>query len=413
MSVIPGISKAQLEREAHREWYASLYNRLGNGVTFEGPNLQNEHTPYDLCYDIIKKLETTSDGIQGNILVLFNLEFVEVLVYEYGIESERITFVTDCSRKAKSAELDRYKGLNVFFTEDVLNWEPNMKFDHVIMNPPYQGAKEKKHDGKGKCGKSIWEDFVKKAISIAVENGFVCAIHPPRWRKPNSKIGKEMRKKQFCHIDIHGIDDGAKAFGCKTDYDWYVLQNKEVDDLTTITDQYGVQEKFNVSTKKMPFIPSASIKEVINLVAKDGEEKVEVLYSRSAYGTDKPHMSKEKTDEFKYPCVYGVKIKGTSTLWYSSKKAEFFGLPKVIWGNGHSGVYVDGKGEYGLTQFAYAIVDEPEVLPLIKKAIQSDRFLDSIMGYVRGLGHAYDRHIISCLRKDFWKEFVDKDGNEI
>ena len=148
MSVIPGISKAQLEREAHREWYASLYNRLGNGVTFEGPNLQNEHTPYDLCYDIIKKLETTSDGIQGNILVLFNLEFVEVLVYDYGIESERITFVTDCSRKAKSAELDRYKGLNVFFTEDVLNWEPNMKFDHVVETTlPSVASSSRNHSG--------------------------------------------------------------------------------------------------------------------------------------------------------------------------------------------------------------------------------------------------------------------------
>jgi len=36
---------------------------------------------------------------------------------------------------------------------------------------------------------------------------------------------------------------------------------------------------------------------------------------------------------------------------------------KVIWANGAGGPILDLKGEYGMTEFAYAIVDDPEVLP--------------------------------------------------
>ena len=117
-------------------------------------------------------------------------------------------------------------------------------------------------------------------------------------------------------------------------------------------------------------------------------------------------MSKEKHGKFKYPCVYTVKISNKPTFWYSSKKEQFFGLPKIIWGNGHSGITIDEKGEFGLTEFGYGIVDQVKNLPKIRKALQSEKFLTNYMNYEKGCGHAYDKNIIKNFRKDFWKEFI-------
>ena len=143
------------------------------------------------------------------------------------------------------------------------------------------------------------------------------------------------------------------------------------------------------------------------LIAKDGEEKVNILHSYSAYEIRKPYMSKEQTDEFKHPCAYTIGAKNPN-FWYSNTNEKgYFSIPKVIWGNGLSDVIIDIDGRYGLTQFVYAIADEPQNLPLIQKALKSKRFIKDIMGYEKGVGHIYNRKIIATFRKDFWKEFLN------
>ena len=142
-----------------------------------------------------------------------------------------------------------------------------------------------------------------------------------------------------------------------------------------------------------------------------GDERVEILHSESAYEARKPHMSKEQTDEFIHPCVYLTYKDGSIKFMYSNTNERgHFGVPKVIWSNGGaSKPIVDVNGEYGLTQFAHAIVDEPQNLPLIQKAMLSDKFL-TLMSFsdgVTGVGHRYNRKAISTFRKDFWKEFLN------
>lgn len=377
-------------------------------------NLQNIHTPYSLCDEMIGKLERNTSLFDKDFLV-FNIEFCEVLLYNYGISRERIWFITDCVEKAAIMNHPRFSGVHVEvinFLEGVENMKSiagGRKFSVIFQNPPYQAPKEKEHEGRGKCGTSLWEDFVEKSFELCKEDGFIVAIHPPRWRKPNSKIGQKIKNKKVLYLELHNRQDGIKTFGCQTDYDWYIMQNRKNDGETVIVDQEGATVKQNISS--MPFIPNAHIKEVMGLIAKDGEEKVELLYNcfyhhqtRTKDGT----MKKEKEGEFKYPCVYSVKINDEPTLWYSSIREQFFNVPKVIWGSGHIGVIIDPDGQFGLTEFACGIADTPENLPKIREALQSEKFLGIVMNYKKGSysGHAYEKDIIKYLRKDFWKSFV-------
>lgn len=138
---------------------------------------------------------------------------------------------------------------------------------------------------------------------------------------------------------------------------------------------------------------------------RDWVGKTKVLNSRSAYGCDKSHTEKTKTGPFIYPVVYSVKADGELNLYWSSRNDNgHFGIPKIIWGWG-AGIFIDRKGEYGMTQFASAIVDEPENLENIARAMKTEKFLE-IMKAVSTMAGVYNYKIIRELRHDFWKEFL-------
>ena len=60
-----------------------------------------------------------------------------------------------------------------------------------------------------------------------------------------------------------------------------------------------------------------------------------------------------------------------------------------------------------MSEFSASIFDYPENLDNIKKAIQSDKFIKEVMLFKNGLGNKYNNKVISMLKKDFWKEFID------
>lgn len=286
----------------------------------------------------------------------------------------------------------------------------NMKhFDITVGNPPYQAQKDKEHEGRGKCGTSLWDKFVKKSLDFTKDNGYICLVHPSRWRTPKNKLGIEMRTKQIKYLEIHGVEDGLKTFGCQSRYDWYVMQNCCVAAPTTIVDQEGTTINLNLSV--VPFIPNAQIEKVMGLVAKDGEKAVDLLWD-CQYHTQtmskKGTMQKEQNHKFQHICVYSIDRNGNPTFWHSSVKHKEHFVPKVIFPGGafqSVGCLIDAKGEFGLTQFAKGIVDTVDNLPFIYKALMSKEFKKFYRCFAMATTEL-DKDVISLFRKDFWKEFI-------
>lgn len=279
------------------------------------------------------------------------------------------------------------------------------KFDVIVMNPPYQELKE-----GNKKSQALWDKFVIKTISQLVEGGYLVAVHPDNWRNGENKQYNNVRNvilsKQLIYLEIHNKYDGIKTFGASTTYDFYCLHNVQSTMFTKVKCQDGTIERADLS--KMNFIPNGMFKMFEKLIAKNNEESVNILYSRSIYGNDKPNMKKEQIDDFKYPCVYLTYSDGSIKTWYSNVKNEIFNVPKVIFTNGISNPFLDENGTYGVMNFGCSIIDDPKNLPFIQKAMLHPDFIKlmSFSDGITGTGHRYNRKVISLFRKDFWKEFL-------
>lgn len=296
----------------------------------------------------------------------------------------------------------RIISMNDFLEDNLL--DKIMKFDDIIANPPYN-----KRVGPNKT-EPIWDQFVNKCINLLKPNGTMQMIHPAGWRnidgrfKPTKKL---ILSKQIDYLEIHDVEDGRKVFDHATRYDIYKLTNTKPYKNTIVKYENGVEK--NTNLLDFEFIPNVYYENILDIISDNIESKINLLYSRSDYGSDYPHMSKNQNNIYKYPCVQNVNVKNNiSCFWYSNNKDKgHFGIPKVIFGRKSSGVYFDRKGEYGLSQDCAAIVDSIENLEIIENVLKSNKFLDFMKAFdFGGVNDRYNRKIIATFKKDFWKEFV-------
>lgn len=151
--------------------------------SFDGA-LQNVHTPRALVNEILSKVEINSTD---KVLVLFNLEFVVSLVYDYNIQSDNITFYSDHDDKTAIA-----KHIKVNTITDLT--EHNMKFDVVIGNPPFNGSKT---DIEGTRAKQLYVDFTLKALTLS---DTVAMVIPSLWTHKTGKLKSALKNYGLVEI---------------------------------------------------------------------------------------------------------------------------------------------------------------------------------------------------------------------
>ena len=283
------------------------------------------------------------------------------------------------------------------------------KFDIVVMNPPY-------NDGSTNHGSAhvLWDKFVEKVLEISlITDGYLVAVHPDGWRGLGDgfkKVKNLLKSKQMLYLEVHDLRSGVRTFGVQTAYDFYCTRNTENlgNFNTKIKCMDGTTERVDIS--KLSFIPNGMYNDFQKLMPKKGEKTCNVLRS-CIYHTQKEYVSKTQTEEFKYPCVYLTYKDGTIQFRYSNTNTKgHFGIPKVIWSNGSGTTpIVDTNGEYGITEFAYAIIDDVQNLERIKQAMMNPKFtkLMSFSDGMTGVGmHKYNWKAIKLFRKDFWIDFL-------
>jgi len=341
------------------------------------------------------------EHIMENMIYVCELQPKNVFLYMYAFDPKNEYDLNIYNGSFLENGFDKH--MNRFTVLD------EIQFDIVVMNPPYQELKE----GNTKS-QAIWDRFVIKVLQKSlIKDGYLVAVHPDTWRRIGNgfkNVRSLLKNLQMLYLEFHDLRDGVKTFGAQTSYDFYCVRNTENlgNFNTKVKCIDGKIERVDIS--KMEFIPNGMFDVFQKLIDKDGGEKrINTLFSRSAYGNDKKNMNREKTEEFQFPCIYTTQKDGSINFLYSNTKSNgHFGIPKVIWSNGGATTpIVDINGEYGVTNFSYAIIDEPENLERIKEAMLTPEFL-KLMKFAQGKSslHRYDYNAISLFRKDFWVDFL-------
>jgi hypothetical protein len=295
-------------------------------------------------------------------------------------------------------------------------------FNIIVGNPPYNKNKT-----------PIWNIFINNSFKILNKKGYLLFVIPSGWRNISGMfktVNDNIYDRNLLFLKIHNEKDGLITFGCETRFDIILVENIFVE--KTITKIYYQSKTehdiINIKNLIHRFIPNRNIKFIQTLFATKKDERVNLLYDPCSYHTQKDWIEKKgvKDNIFKNECVYTIQSNCLPTFRYSklkyikdikkhenkciNKDIEHFGKSKLIWSNGRIssvGCYIDKKGSFGLTQFAYAILENDyDILEQLKKVFMSKMFKD-IMEDCAVMEQSINYKIIALFKKDFYKKFIN------
>ncbi len=244
-------------------------------------------------------------------------------------------------------------------------------------------------------------------------------IHPSSWRSPTENHlsrGRFVKAKELLtsntllYLNMNDREAGQKIFGVTSNFDYYVCQKTGIESKEVLVND-SKDNNTLVDIEGKSFIPSGEFDRIYNLVAKNNEQKIEILHD-SAYHTILEWVSKEKSDKFCYPVVNSItKTKGLTFYWSSVNNRGHYRVPKVMLAKINGGkaddkAWIDLTGEYAISQYMFAIIDKPENFENIKKALENPDFIE-LMDYApKSNNNSCDMKILATFRKDFWKDFI-------
>jgi hypothetical protein len=233
---------------------------------------------------------------------------------------------------------------------------------------------------------------------------------------------------QIVYLEIHSMKDGMKIFKAGTRYDFYVMKKALANVDTKIKDMHGYVS--DVDLRDFEFLPNFNIKNVLKLFPKKTEQICElgkfneetnkydnnpcILYERSAYGGDKTWVSQGETSQYKYPLVHATLKDGAKFFYSNTKDKGFFGIPKVIFGDGGiNEPFIDMEGKYGMTQHAIGLViKDKKDADKLKTFLQSN-FFKNILSACMWSTFGIDWRLFTYFKRNFWDLDVNLDEHII
>jgi hypothetical protein len=151
------------------------------------------------------------------------------------------------------------------------------KYDIIIGNPPFNAG------GTLKGGGTIWPKFVKRAFELVKENGYICFVHPPGWRKfydpedrdNQGKLWHTIRENGWNLDYVNVSDQPPKHFPI---VDYYIIHAKKTNKPTKYDSKFMGITDSGESTLDYPFIPNMLNDETIGILKKMFDAKGEPIH---------------------------------------------------------------------------------------------------------------------------------------
>jgi hypothetical protein len=303
-------------------------NKLGG--KWKNETFRRKHIIENMLYMI-----ELDKGNAATCKKLFKMILPEAIPNIYNGDTLAITY----------SELDKIFGINAF--------------DVIMGNPPFNPPKTE----TGSSGNSIWQNFVIKSYYMLNENGYLCFVHPPGWKKPTDEAFnpenfndgnhykedkgkrtiKQIRQGQVWQVlkedgmfkFIYTNDQKSKKVGYLDFFpavDYYVyIKNKDTDKglcdaknifLGSIISSFDIKLNYNLTY--LPILITQETQEILHKITSKEGEKTHFKRFRDPKGfsTD--------SSKGKYKYIYTFDKHSLPKYQYSEKKAENLDMDKVI-----------------------------------------------------------------------------------
>ena len=231
-----------------------------------------------------------------------------------------------------------------------------MKFDVIVGNPPYQGAKST----GGKAGKppTIWPKFVQLGNELLTDDGIMVMVHPAMYRKPGNVLQPILHNNNR-ELHMYNNAEAIRTFGANTRYDWYVIDKT----YTGPTDVY-FEDLTHQQVDLTPdtFMPNGSWtiwQKCLQLADKHG-------------GIVTTKKTDRVTGDGPYKVVQTItKTKGT-VIVNTDRKPKAYGIPKVLLSETGCMALADLDGTLGMSCNVYYVsVDSKEEAEALVRFVNS------------------------------------------
>jgi hypothetical protein len=151
------------------------------------------------------------------------------------------------------------------------------KYDVIIGNPPFNAG------GLLKGGGTLWPLFVKKAFELVEEDGYICFVHPPGWRKfydpedrdNQGKLWHTIRENGWNLEYVNVSDQPPKHFPI---VDYYVIHAKKSNKHTKYDSKFMGRIDSGENILDYPFIPNMLNDETMGILKKLFDAKGEPIH---------------------------------------------------------------------------------------------------------------------------------------
>lgn len=206
MKFVTDLSKGILGAADDKNMWISIVNHIPDSI-FLKPNVlilnicSGHGTEADIVVKRMQELGLANDQIQKSVYVLD----------KYQVFTNRA----------------KRKGYTNVITADFLKWDPQMKFDVIIGNPPYQDPNNDK--------RMLWNQIIDKAVDVTVDNGYIAMVNPTTWLTTKTNIHnsyKMFEEKQVERAVIYDKND--KPFEEGTSVSYTITKNVKRHKLTPL-----------------------------------------------------------------------------------------------------------------------------------------------------------------------------------
>lgn len=252
------------------------------------------------------------------------------------------------------------------YCQDFLDFN-DMKFDVIIGNPPYNNNGIKKvptntYNNKLNDGNTIWTSFVRQAIHILKDNGYLTMIVPAIWLKPDkAKIYHLLTSYQILKLRCFNNTTTNKMFHghAQTPTSIFHLVKKNTNNIIKIYDNNQFCDYF--LKKEIP-IPLMGIS-IINKLQKYVNDVGSLKVHKSNLPSKHIEIFEKKKHDSNYKnittCILNKKIP-EMVFNYSFVPCPFYKKPKLVLAHGMYGFpFLDHQGIYGISnRDKYVIMDK-------------------------------------------------------